>query len=162
MGYSIEENYRQPKFCADCPAFKGMENLEVRRTTNDGPGLGLYVGGMPPDKEIYAWDPDNPDAGAVTLGRDGITDPFCGCCEYPTSRALGSAHSASEACIGPVTETNWRGKDKPSECGAGYRNTGARVLALNAIGRKQGRNFNPDSDIILQNKERKKFKESDD
>ncbi len=135
MSYMKPENFRQPEFCEDCPAVADMEQIEVRKTNNFGPMVNtVYAGNMPSEKQLYVHDPEKPEAGAVILGEDYLTDPFCGCHETAQSRALGETHERLEACEGPTEETSWFGLKKTAGCGAGFRNNKKFIDALNKCG----------------------------
>lgn len=136
MGFRRQENYRTPEFCAECPATAEMDQIEVRLTNNFGPEVNsVYSGDMPPERQIYAHDPKNPDAGAVVLGEDFLVDPMCSCCEFAASRTLGKTHEKIESCEGPQLITSWFGLKKSIVCGAGFRDGRKFIEALNKRGK---------------------------
>jgi len=135
MGFSNRENFRVPEFCENCSLVTGMEQIEVRTSLNDGPSVNTtyWEHEMPADKIIYAHDPNKPSAGAIKIGNDGFTDPFCQCCEYTDSRVLGEAHQKVANCSGPITETVGLFRHRQvQKCGAGFREVGDLVVKLNA------------------------------
>lgn len=142
MAYIKKESMRSPEFCAECPAVAGMANIAVACTTNPRFPINEWVvgpAGSFPDPVYYAFDPENPLAGAVILGKDYTVDPFCGCHEYPSSQALSVTHELTEACQGPkeVPVGIIRRRTK-TVCGAGFINEAPQVRRLNRIGGKTG------------------------
>lgn len=140
--FTRRENYRPINPCEDCPAFEGMECIEVRRTPNWGPEINtMYASSMPPDPVLYAHDPNQPEAGTVVLGEDvGCVDAFCQAHEAGSSRVLGETHAKLEQCSGP-TEVRvgiLRRKTK-TICGANFAKDVHTVARLTRIAKRQGR-----------------------
>lgn len=157
MGFIRKDTYKVPDFCSGCPAVEGMEQIEVRTTTNMHPPE-VYLKGQFSEPLIYAHDPASDEAGEVILGENYMVDGFCNCCEYATSRALRVANTAVDACNGAKEVKYGLFKRKTKKvCGAGLeKDTLGRVRRLESIGRRQGRFALDAIDIVVKATARQK------
>ncbi len=142
MSYIKPENYRNPEFCEGCPVVRDMEQIEVRLSNNNGRGLGLYYSHqMPAEKVLYVHDPKKPEAGAIILGPDYVTDPFCGCHQTATSANLGRTHEKIASCAGPIIVKSWFGLKKKEVCGSGYVDNRKFIDKVNELGQEYKHNI---------------------